>query len=104
MEVDAVGPEKVTFRQIIEHCAKEMNTTCKVIPHFSEKLLLQLTSPLNWYFDDILMDEHDLSLMTTGLTCSHDPPTGKRSFLNWISDNKDDLGREWISSIKRYYK
>ena len=67
-------------------------------------MLLALTAPLNWYFDDILMDEHDLSLMTTGLTCSLEPPTGKISFLQWISQNKDELGREWTSSIKRYYK
>jgi hypothetical protein len=46
---------------------------------------LWLTYPMNWYFDDILVDKHDLDLMTTGLTCSHAPPTGKISLLNWIT-------------------
>ena len=67
-------------------------------------MLNLMTKPLDWYFDDILMDKNDLSLMTTGLTCSHDPPTGKISFLKWISENKEELGKEWFSSVKRYYQ
>jgi nucleoside-diphosphate-sugar epimerase len=104
MDVDAVGPDKVTFRQIVEHCAKEMGTTCKVIPGINQSILNILTKPMNWYFDDILMDNNDLKLMTSGLTCSHEPPTGKISFLEWIREHKEDLGRQWTSSIKRYYK
>lgn len=103
-EIDAVGPDKTTFREIIEHCSKTFSTRCRPVGGFNKKLLQYLTYPLNWYFDDILIDGNDLDLMTSGLTCSHDPPTGKISFLDWISENKETLGKEWISSINRYYK
>ncbi len=83
--MDAVGPDKVTFKEIIEHCAKVFNVRCKVVTGINKNVALWLTYPMNWYFDDILVDKHDLDLMTTGLTCSHAPPTGKISLLNWIT-------------------
>ena len=102
-EIDAVGPDKATFKETIEHCAKTFNSKCRVVTGINKRITLALTYPLNWYFDDILVDTHDLDLMTTGLTCSLSPPTGKISFLNWITENKEELGKNWTSSIKRYY-
>lgn len=84
-----MGPDKTTFKEIVEHCAKVFNSKCRVITGINKHIALGLTYPLNWYFDDILVDTHDLDLMTTGLTCSLSPPTGKISLLNWITENKE---------------
>ena len=70
----------------------------------NKNVSLALTAPLNWYFDDNLMDTNDLDIMTSGLTCSLSPPTGSRSLYKWIEDNKDNIGRNWVSSVKRYYQ
>jgi len=48
-------------------------------------LVNALSRPFNWMFNDILVDKNDMYLMTTGLTCSHQPPTGKKSLLHWIN-------------------
>lgn len=81
-----------------------MNTTCKPITGIPSQICLGLTQPLNWYFNDILIDKNDLEIMTSGLTCSNDIPVCKRSLISWIRENKDTLGRQWISSVHRYYK
>ena len=47
-EVDAVGPDKTTFKEIIEHCSKTFNTTCIPVKRVPKKMINLLTSPLNW--------------------------------------------------------
>lgn len=103
-DVDAVGPDRISFKQIITETAKILNTTCIPVTGVHKKITTALSLPFNWMFDDILVDTNDLDLMTTGLTCSHAPPTGTRSLLKWIEENKKDIGKNWTSSIKRYYK
>lgn len=83
-EVDAVGPDRLSFKQIIQDTAKICNTTCIPITNIPKKLTVALTYPMNWYFNDILVDTNDLDLMMSGITCSLSPHTGKRSLLQWI--------------------
>lgn len=104
LDLDAVGPDRLSFKEIIEHTAKILNTTCIPVTGINKHLVLGLTKPMDWYFNDILVDKNDLDIMTSGLTCSLKPHTGKRSFLKWLYENKEDLGKEWVSSITRYYK
>jgi nucleoside-diphosphate-sugar epimerase len=87
-EIDAVGPDNISFKQIVEECAKAFGTRCRPLTGINKRLVNLMTMPLNWYFEDILMDTHDLDLMATGLTCSHDPPTGKISLIEWVRQNK----------------
>lgn len=104
LDLDAVGPDRLSFKEIIEYTALTLNTTCIPVTGINKNLVLGLTYPMNWYFNDILVDRNDLDLMMSGITSSLKPHTGMRSFLEWIKENKSDLGKEWISSIKRYYK
>ena len=53
---------------------------------------------------DKLIDSTDLDLMQLGLTQSHEPATGKRKYTDWVAENKEELGREWMSTLKRYYE
>lgn len=49
-EIDAVGPDKVSFKAIVEHCAKTFGTRCRPITGINKRLVNILTMPLNWYF------------------------------------------------------
>ena len=66
------------------------------------------TQPLNWYTGDILLDKHDLDMMNSGLCVANDPTdpliANRRSVFYWMDQVGDDLGKDYISSIKRYYK
>lgn len=104
LDLDAVGPDRLSFKEIVEYTARTLNTTCIPVTGINKNLVLGLTYPMNWYFKDILVDRNDLDLMMSAITSSLKPHTGTRSFLEWIKENKSDLGKEWISSIKRYYK
>lgn len=53
---------------------------------------------------DKLIDSTDLDLMQLGLTQSNEPATGKRKYTDWVAENKEELGREWMSTLKRYYE
>jgi nucleoside-diphosphate-sugar epimerase len=84
LDLDAVGPERLSFKEIVQHTAKILNTTCVPVTGINKSLVLGLTYPMNWMFNDILVDKNDLDIMMSGLTCSLKPHTGKRSFLEWI--------------------
>jgi hypothetical protein len=81
LDLDAVGPDRLSFKEIIQQTSKILNTTCIPVTGINTNLVLGLTYPINWYFNDILVDKNDLDIMMSGITCSLKPSTGKRSFI-----------------------
>ena len=67
-------------------------------------LCFNLSKIIDLFMKDKLIDRTDLDLMLLGLTQSHNPPTGKRKYTEWVEEHKETLGREWNSTLKRYYK
>ena len=46
---------------------------------------------------------NDLLILKNNLAMSLDPPTGSRKLTDFLIKNKDTIGKEYISSTKRYY-
>ena len=102
-DLDAVNPEKTNFIDLLRITRDTLGTNCWLQTGVPLDLAFWCTKPLNWYHKDILIDKTDIDLMTNHITCSHKEPLGRIRYSDWIRENKDTLGRKYISSLQRYY-
>eukprot|EP00927_Polykrikos_kofoidii_P056926 TRINITY_DN51017_c0_g1_i1.p1 TRINITY_DN51017_c0_g1~~TRINITY_DN51017_c0_g1_i1.p1 ORF type:complete len:387 (-),score=35.03 TRINITY_DN51017_c0_g1_i1:123-1283(-) len=112
-ERDACGPDAPTAQELFEGLARKCGSFAAVRPlpgafALSTRTVTTLSKPINWLTGDILLDKDDLDLLCSGLTVADNPadPTiaGRRGLFSWIDEVNQDLGRQYISSIQRYYK
>lgn len=108
-EYDACGPDALKASELFKAIGAAVGSRAFVAaPGLSTKTVTQLTQPINWVTGDVLLDSEDLDLLCSGLTVAEqpdDPLIGRRrSLLQWLNEVGPDLGKEYISSVKRYYK
>jgi hypothetical protein len=103
-DYDAVNPEKTDYITLLRTIRNAIGARCLILPNIPESLVYQLSRPLSWWHDDILVDRTDLKLMLDGITSSDHPPLGRIALSTWVKEHRDTLGRQYISSLKRYYK
>lgn len=107
-ERDACGPDAPTARELFTAIARATGSWARVAaPGLPARVVTMLTKPLDLMTGDILLDADDLNLMGSGLTRADDPADPaigrRRSLLAWLEQVGPQLGREYISSMQRYY-
>ena len=75
-----------------------------MVKNVPKSICFNLSRIIDFIMKDKLIDSTDLDLMQLGLTQSNEPATGKRKYTDWVAENKEELGREWMSTLKRYYE
>jgi NADH dehydrogenase len=108
-ERDACGPDAPTARELFTAIARACGSRALVsAPGLSTRTVTTLSKPLDWFTGDVLLDADDLNLMDSGLTVADEPGdpaiVSRRSLFEWLESVGPELGREYISSIERYYK
>ncbi|KAJ1627018.1 hypothetical protein T492DRAFT_1028492 [Pavlovales sp. CCMP2436] len=107
-ERDACGPDAPTARELFTRVARACGSRAFVAaPGLPTRLVTMMTKPLDLWTGDILLDTDDLDLMCSGLTVADDPNdaaiASRRSLFAWLDEVGPELGREYVSSVKRYY-
>eukprot|EP00357_Protocruzia_adherens_P005130 CAMPEP_0115035364 /NCGR_PEP_ID=MMETSP0216-20121206/41408_1 /TAXON_ID=223996 /ORGANISM="Protocruzia adherens, Strain Boccale" /LENGTH=100 /DNA_ID=CAMNT_0002414837 /DNA_START=29 /DNA_END=331 /DNA_ORIENTATION=- len=92
MEVDAIAPDKLDFKDLLENMREILGVRCQIITGLPESLCYYATFPINWVKNDILMDKQDLQYMITRLTSSEQEPMGDRRLLDFVREYKETLG------------
>lgn len=108
--IDAVGPEKMTFHQFIWAYKKSLGLKRLLwSTGLSASTVYQFTKPINILLNDFFVEEGDLKILEQDLACSELDENegknywGKRSFTEWLEENKSRIGKEYINSFQRYY-
>lgn len=100
---DAVCPDPMSYIDLLKETKDIIGTSCYFQTGIPRDVAFMCTKPMNWYHKDILIDKTDIDLLTHGITATHKEPLGKLSYLEWVRNNKDTLGLQYISSLQRYY-
>lgn len=105
VEVDAVGPEALRADELFGAIRAAVGSRTFFLKHVPARIVTAASQPLNWYTGDVLLDTHDLELLTSGLTVADDPHgrTGERKLTEWLQKVGSELGQDYISSVERYY-
>jgi uncharacterized protein YbjT (DUF2867 family) len=101
--VDAVGPETVTFRQLVEAVRTAVGSRSVVVP-VPGPVLTGLSSALSLLLRDTLLTRDEYRAMADGLADSDGPATGDIVFTDWIREQGPALGRRYANELDRHFR
>lgn len=101
--VDAVGPESLAFRELLEFIRASIGSRT-LIGSVPGVLFPVITTVLGAVLRDTLLTRQEYFAMAAGLADSRAPATGTTRITDWISENRDTLGRRYAHEIRRHFR
>ena len=99
---DAVGPENYTYEEFLRLIARELNRKIAFV-HIPPALGIALGQLIGLVKGDVLLTKDELQgLMRNKLTSTQEP-LGTTLFSEWLTKNKENLGGEYTSELKRHF-
>lgn len=94
--VDAVGPERPTFRELIVQVRDAVGARCWLVP-LPARLVLAASKPLGWVLRDDLLTSDELLSTVDGLADTDGEPTGTIALSDWLREQAPTLGKRYKS-------
>jgi nucleoside-diphosphate-sugar epimerase len=101
--LDAVGPQSVTFRQMVDAIRVAVGSHAAVVP-VPAPVLFGLSSVLGAALRDTLLTREEYQAMADGLADSAAPATGETVFTDWVAAHGADLGRSYANELDRHFR
>jgi uncharacterized protein YbjT (DUF2867 family) len=101
--VDAVGPQSLTFRELVDAVRAAVNSHALVVP-VPPLLLPGLAGALGLLLRDRLLTREEYQAMAAGLADSDAPATGEIVFTEWLAQHSGDLGRRYANELDRHFR
>ena len=100
--VDAVGPESVTFRNMVSAIRSATGSRAVLMPA-PGWLIPSLSKALGTALHDVLLTSDEYYAMAAGLADSNAPATGETVLTDWISKHGAELGHTYANELVRHY-
>jgi hypothetical protein len=101
--MDAVGPQSVTFRELVDAVRAAVGSHAIVSP-VPGALLPALSRALSLVLRDTLLTRDEYHAMADGLADSDAPATGEIVFTDWIAQHGHVLGRHYANELDRHFR
>jgi NADH dehydrogenase len=100
--IDAIGPEAFTFDELVRLIAEKIHNRAKVI-HVSPMLAFLLARLIGYVVKDVVITKDEIQGLMSNLLVSESPPTGQTRLSDWLEQNADRVGANYISDLQRHY-
>jgi uncharacterized protein YbjT (DUF2867 family) len=100
---DAVGPEIISFEDLVRRIADSANAKPKLV-HVSPWVALQWLRLVGPVVGDVILTREEIQGLIANLLVSKAPATAHTSFSAWVSMNASALGRQYTSELRRHYR
>jgi len=101
--VDAVGPQSLTFRQMVEEIRDAVGSRSLIVP-VPGALIPVLAGVLNAALRDTLLTADEYRSMAAGLADSAAPATGQIAFTDWVHEHGEELGRRYANELDLHFR
>jgi len=101
--IDAVGPDRPTFLELVETIRSAVGSRAKVIQAPGIVLSVAATV-LNVALRDVLLTWDEYRAMADKLADSAGTATGTTSIKQWIADNGPSLGITYANELERHFR
>jgi NADH dehydrogenase len=101
--VDAVGPESVTFRQLVETIRTAVGSRSMLVP-VPGAAIPAFAAILGIALRDTLLTPQEYRSMAAGLADSSGPSTGTIAVTDWIREHGDQLGVRYASELDLHFR
>jgi uncharacterized protein YbjT (DUF2867 family) len=100
--IDAVGPDSYTFRELVQLIGEKIGARRPLIS-VPPRLALLAAQFISLFVRDVVLTPEELEGLMADLLVSRQPARGKTAFKDWLEANRDSLGKEYASELKRHY-
>lgn len=100
--VDAVGPDRPTFDELVGSIRDAVGAHSKLV-HVPTVLVPPVARVIGLALRDVLLTADELHAMIDGMADTDGPPTGTTSLMDWLRDNADGLGSEYLNEIAIHF-
>jgi len=101
--IDAVGPERPTFLELVHAIRNLVGSRSQVI-RVPGALIPAAARLLGLALRDTLLTAEEYRTMADGLADTEGPATGDTSLTQWMADHKDTLGRVYANELTRHFR
>jgi NADH dehydrogenase len=101
--VDAVGPESVTFREMVNAIRAATGSRALIVPA-PGWLIPPMSAALGLALRDVLLTREEYQAMAAGLADSAGPATGQTVLTDWIAAHGAELGRTYANELDRHFR
>ncbi len=101
--VDAVGPQSLTFREMVDAIKQAVGSHALVLP-VPGALIPALAGVLSLTLRDTLLTADEYRAMAAGLADSDAPATGRIVFTEWLGQHGADLGLRYANELDRHFR
>ena len=101
--LDAVGPERFSFYELVRLIAEAVGRRPRLLP-LPPGMTLAAAHLAGLLVRDVTLTKDELDGLMAGHLVSANPPTGAVRFSNWLRENGDALGRRYASELARHYR
>jgi len=101
--VDAVGPERPTFLELVHFIKDAVGSRSQVI-RVPGPLIPPAARLLGLTLRDTLLTGDEYQALADGLADTDGPATGEASLTQWITDHKGTLGRTYANELARHFR
>lgn len=100
---DAVGPEVYAYEDLVRLVAERIGRKVPIVK-VGRLTGLALAAGLGLLLGDVVLTAEEIDGLTRGLLTSKKPPTGRRSFKEWLDASAGEIGREYRNELKRHFE
>jgi NADH dehydrogenase len=100
--IDAVGPEKYTFKELVRLVGERIGAKRPVISA-PPRLALLAAQFLSLFVNDVMLTPEEVDGLMANLLVSKESPRGKIKFSEWLEENKGNIGMKYASELKKHY-
>jgi NADH dehydrogenase len=100
--VNAVGPETMTFEQMVLRIRSAVGSRSRII-HVPTGAAKAAAAVVGLAVRDVVITDHELGGLMSELAYADGPPTGQTRFSDWIVEEGPRLGRRYASEVVRHF-
>ena len=100
---DAAGPDTFSFKELLRLLASAVNAHSLLVPT-PPPLAFALTGLVGLLKRDVVLTRDEVDGLMAGLLTSEEPPTGTIRLGDWLAENGDSSGREYVSELRRNFR
>ena len=101
--IDAVGPDIFTFKEMVEVIGDKIGARRPLLS-VPPRLALMAAQFLSLFVSDVLLTPEEVDGLMAGLLVSKEPARGKIHLADWLEKNKDRVGANYASEIRKHYR
>lgn len=99
---NAVGPETFTFEELIRLIAAQLGKPLRTI-RVSVLFAYLCTRLTGFAMRDVVLTWEEYKGLTSNLLAPPGPSTGETLLSQWLSENRERIGRQYASEMARHY-